>query len=204
MLVFNKDYYSAELSKLGVEDKAAAYEVMDYIQGKSDLPGQFSEKEKLHLLDVKNLINAALMVLYLSAILATILLFILYFTDKNFWGSFRKVFLFSSAGVILILLILLLLSNKFGFLFTKFHTLFFEEGSWLFSSASKLVNIFPQQFFYNFFYKTVFNSFLVSAVLFVFSIFLNKKTRNFLKKDVFTKITKKLEVKNGKKEKKSS
>ena len=60
------------------------------------------------------------------------------------WGSMRQAFQaggWVTLGLISGLLIFLLVS--FDTLFTRFHELFFSEGSWLFDESSTLIRLFP-------------------------------------------------------------
>lgn len=179
LVVFNKSICSAELNKLGVGDVSAAYGVIDYLKGSTASVGGFEEREILHLADVRDVINSALITLYLLIALFALMLIILYMTDKNFLHDLKVVFLLSSAGIVFFSGALFLLSSQFDFLFVQFHEIFFEQGSWIFPPGSRLVTIFPQAFFQNIFYKIILNSALFSAIILIVLIFLRKKQKNF-------------------------
>ncbi len=127
--------------------------VLNFIQGKSnELPDDFTEREKQHLLDVKKLAQISIIVLYglifLFAVLLVLSLSVLKVNNliMNFIG---KVLLFG--GLLTLILgfaLLLLISSNFSVTFEWFHRLFFEKGSYVFEPSKEIiVTIYPETLF---------------------------------------------------------
>jgi len=101
------------------------------------------------------------------------------FTDKK--KNLRKiglVFLWSSAIVLFIFLILYILSSNFSYLFENFHTVFFPQGNYMFSEESLLITLFPFGFFYQYFIRLVISSSIIAILLVIIGtacIFIQKK-----------------------------
>ena len=178
-LVFNLDFYEKEFTKLNVYDKFPKEtadenikELISYLKNKDSLETDFfNEKEKQHLIDVKNLINKAISLFYLTLFLLIIFLILNY-------KSLSKPFLYS--GVSIIILIIILLFLDFNQAFLNFHKLFFSNDLWLLNpETDNLINLFPQQFFSDFIKKVFINSFFISILLIISSFFLAKFEKKF-------------------------
>ena len=110
LLVFNLDFYEKEFTKLNVYDKFSketaeenTQELISYLKNKGSLETEFfNEKEKQHLIDVKNLINKAINLFYLISFLLILFLVLNY---KNL----SKPFLYSGISIISLIIILLFL-----------------------------------------------------------------------------------------------
>ena len=119
-------------------------EPIDYLGNLQNFKGQkiFTESELSHMLDVKNVVQNALLAWYIIMGLSVAILG--WFLIMGQWGSMRQAFQaggWVTIGLISALLIFLLVS--FDTLFTRFHELFFAEGSWLFDESSTLIRLFP-------------------------------------------------------------
>jgi len=119
-------------------------EPIDYLGNLQNFKGQkiFTESELSHMLDVKNVVQNALLAWYIIIGLSVAILG--WFLIMGQWGSMRQAFQaggWVTLGLISGLLIFLLVS--FDTLFTRFHELFFAEGSWLFDESSTLIRLFP-------------------------------------------------------------
>jgi hypothetical protein len=80
LVSLNFNVYKKEFQKLNVYEEIPeadkyALNVINYHKGKEELNNSFSDKEKLHLKDVKDLIRRLSFIFYLSLILTFILLF---------------------------------------------------------------------------------------------------------------------------------
>jgi len=105
----------------------------------------YNERELGHMLDVKNVVQAALKVWYATLILLAGLGAWAWFGG---WrreygrglgrGGWLTVILF---GTILVLVIL-----SFGFVFVAFHNVFFAAGTWTFNYSDTLIRLFPERF----------------------------------------------------------
>lgn len=105
----------------------------------------YNERELGHMLDVKNVVQAALWVWYASLILLAGIGAWSWF--GGWWGTFRRgvgrggwftVILF---GTIIVLVIL-----SFGIVFVAFHNIFFAAGTWTFNFSDTLIRLFPERF----------------------------------------------------------
>lgn len=181
-LVFSEAYYDFELKKLNIYDelpeaKFVTKNLIDFFQGKQALAEVFNEKETEHLIDVKNLINTVLLFYYSVALISIMLLLSLFLLNKKqFFNKLISIFIYSSLLILIVSVVLFVFSLKFDFLFTAFHSMFFQEGTWLFPADSVLIQIFPDKFFYDFFYKIILYS-TIEAVLIIFVCFLIRKNK---------------------------
>ncbi|MBI2671432.1 TIGR01906 family membrane protein [Candidatus Woesearchaeota archaeon] len=142
IVVYNFDMYKIEILKDNSENfkEDEVKNLINYFNGKEDLKF-FNEKERMHLIDVKNLINKTVLVFYflLIAFLIT-----LYFSYKDFFKISAVSFLF----ILLLFGILYLFS--FSNIFYKFHLIFFDNNLWLLNpETDKLIVLFPESFFFN-------------------------------------------------------
>lgn len=105
----------------------------------------YNDRELEHMLDVKNVIQAALKVWYLS--IAGLLVVGLWSYYSKSWANFKKGLNWGGwLTVFLILTILLLVLIAFGFIFVLFHQVFFDSGTWTFLYSDSLIRLFPERF----------------------------------------------------------
>ncbi len=105
----------------------------------------YNERELSHMLDVKILVQKGLPVWYF--LIAFYLLFGTIHWKKDKWEDFK--ILIARGGqitVYLILLLILFIALNFNLVFTKFHEIFFEGGSWIFYFSDTLIRLFPIRF----------------------------------------------------------
>lgn len=121
-------------------DKYAA-NIIGFVNNKEELSDSFSQSEKSHMQDVKQVYFAGRILMYLS-----VLLFVLATFKKADWNFITK----WSAYVLLIfsLLVILLLIISFSLAFDLFHSFLFAKGTWQFGADSLLIRMFPQEFFF--------------------------------------------------------
>ncbi len=127
-------------------------DLKDFYLGK-ELPDNYSEREKVHMQEVKSLTN-------LSLIINLISLSIIIFLRKT-KINFKK-----TGNTLIIISILLFL----GALFYKefhhyFHLLVFRTDTWLLPSSSLLIKTYPLEFFRNRFI-------LINSLIFLTGLFL--------------------------------
>ncbi len=101
----------------------------------------FDEKEKSHLLDVKKVVHRTLDALF---ILLVLFFYLAYAYDGRKWGH---VLIYS--GMIAAALPIILYFIPFDFVFTVFHNIFFECGTWVFASGSALIQMYPFGFWHD-------------------------------------------------------
>ena len=105
----------------------------------------YNERELVHMVDVKNVVQASLKVLYVS--LAGLLVLGLWAWRGGWLEGYRQGLarggwftLFVVGTVILFVLV------GFGFFFVLFHGVFFDPGTWTFQFSDTLIRLFPERF----------------------------------------------------------
>ena len=191
--VYNEKFYLKEFEKDNVYDnvgKDLAIEntklLFGYFKNKNDLDlSFFNEKEKLHLVDVKNLLNTSRILLYFSiGILILAITYLIY--KKDFDGlNFGLIIGNIVAFVILAFLVLISLFD-FGSLFLNFHLGVFSNDLWQLNPATdKLIQMFPEEFFFDAFMNILINSFVVIITVFGILFIVRKILRHYSLKEKF-------------------
>src|SRR3989344_5862160 len=144
-----------------------------YFLGKEDLK-DYTEKDKMHLTDVKELIGKIILTFYL--LLIGLILILTYFLIYKNYREIGLVFIFGFCFLALILILLYFIN--FDYLFLKFHLVSFNNDLWLLSEdESLLIRIFNSGFFMKFFYKILERAFLTGSVLFLIGTYFFKRTK---------------------------
>lgn len=105
----------------------------------------YNQRELSHMVDVKNLVQAALKV-WIGA-LAILALLGLWAWRGRWWGDYRRGLSWGGWLTIgLIFAILVFVAINFSQLFTDFHRIFFSGNSWLFLFSDTLIRLFPLRF----------------------------------------------------------
>lgn len=143
-------------------------EPIDYLGNLQTFQGQkiFTESELSHMEDVKQVVQRAMLVWYI-VIGLTVAIFG-WFLIMGQWSSMRQSFQaggWVTLGFIGALLIFLLVS--FDTLFTRFHQLFFADGTWLFDESSTLIRLFPFVFWRDAFALVLIFTLIVGILLVV-------------------------------------
>jgi len=104
----------------------------------------YNERELSHMLDVKNLIQKALVVWYCAI---SVLLGLYIWSRAKKWSDFfwRGVSRGGLLTVGVIVAILIGVVLNFEALFTQFHHLFFTGDTWLFYTNDSLIRLFPEK-----------------------------------------------------------
>ena len=136
-IAFDKSFYQRKFSEYKVNENVEGAQdlhekVMDFIQGKSnELPNEFNEREKQHLLDVKGIIKISSIALYVFIAIFIILLVASAFILKvnnyiiNFVG---KVLVFGGVLTIALATILFfLISSNFSAAFARWDIFIFSS-----------------------------------------------------------------------------
>ncbi len=157
VLVYDSDYYTKLTNEYSEIDAASMNkDMVDYFKT-GNVPAsfkKFSEKEVVHLEDVRKVINYLIDFLMITVVLFIILL--------NFTENKREIFFY---GGIITLVLPLLFFLPFDTLFTQMHNVFFTKGSWIFDSSALLVNLYPAGFFYSFAKGIVLRGFCLGLVI---------------------------------------
>ena len=143
-------------------------EPIDYLGNLQTFQGQkiFTESELSHMLDVKEVVQGALLAWYVIIGLSVAILG--WFLIMGQWSSMRQAFqaggwvTLSLIGALLVFLVI-----SFDTLFTRFHQLFFAEGTWLFDESSTLIRLFPFVFWRDAFALVLIFTLLVGILLVV-------------------------------------
>jgi len=119
-------------------------ESIEYLGNLQTFEGQkiFTESELSHMVDVKEVVQRALLAWYIVIGLSVAMLG--WFIIMGQWSSMRHAF--QAGGWVTLTLIsalLVFLAVSFDTLFTRFHQLFFASGTWLFDESSTLIRLFP-------------------------------------------------------------
>jgi integral membrane protein (TIGR01906 family) len=174
--LFNESFYREEFQKNNVYSKVPeasniTKELFVYYKDKDCKEPKikaFNSRERKHLLDVKILIHKA-NILFYTLLLVEVLLFLIVARD---FGCVNIVLLGGGTLTLMIAVLMFVLSRNFEFIFTSFHYLFFEPGTWLFSAQDTLILMFPKQFFFDIFSGVVKCSLIIAAIILVISLFL--------------------------------
>jgi len=177
--VFYENYYKKQFEQNNIYSKLpqadlALNNLFLFFNGKDNIDNDFfNENERSHLQDVKELINKVIVIFYFLVFSEILLVFLLYhLAKKRFKKHIKFVLLYSGSIILITSIIFYLFSNNFNNLFIIFHEIFFPQGNWLFPANSNLINLFPQTFFYSFFYKLMLNSFITSMIIFTIGLLL--------------------------------
>ncbi len=148
----------------------------------------FNQKEKIHLLDVKDLLQKTILLWKLVTLATIFSLFILISLekeDKKILSSLIKVFFIGSALTLLITFSVgFLFAINFDQSFVSFHELFFTNNFWMLNpKVDMLKALYPDELFQDFallfFTKTIIFSFL----MLITSIAIFKYSRRRKKED---------------------
>ena len=105
----------------------------------------YNDRELKHMLDVKNVVQAALVVWYITLISLV---------GLGIWAKFGGWWVHYLRGlgrggwltVGLLVAILLFVLFAFGLIFVAFHNVFFASGTWTFLFSDTLIRLFPERF----------------------------------------------------------
>jgi integral membrane protein (TIGR01906 family) len=141
-------------------------EPIDYLGNLQTFQGQkiFTESELAHMVDVKQVVQGALLAWYIVIGLSVAVLG--WFLIMAQWSSLRQALRaggWVTLGLIVALLIFLLVS--FDTLFDRFHRLFFADGTLLFDQSSTLIRLFPLVFWRDAFALVLIFTLLIGILL---------------------------------------
>ena len=196
-MFYNRGFYYSEYKKLSLYEETnettaryATENMLDYLTGNTAVLNDFfSEKEKQHLSDVKNLIFVLKIKIAALFVILGCLCFFFYKHQKkrkfSNLGNVIKKNLFSILivqGLIMAFLLVFafLLRDSFDSLFITFHQMFFANNNWLLDpNVDKLILLLPKAFFVHATATIVIRSFFICTILLVIGLILryfsNKK-----------------------------
>lgn len=132
----------------------------------------FNERELSHMEDVKDVVSGMRIALIVSlAILITITIFAV----KNGLSELLNKAFFKGGWVVLglIVAIILFVALNFNSLFTWFHHIFFESGTWQFHLSDTLIRLFPMRFWRDAFFLVGIQSVMIGGLV----MFLTREKR---------------------------
>jgi integral membrane protein (TIGR01906 family) len=126
-------------------------EGIDYLTNLTEPDGSplFNERELTHMVDVKVLLNRAIA---LDAVLVLLLLAcfaILLSREETRDRTPRYLLAGSLVAPALAICALVVVPLQFQLFFVEFHHVFFEGETWLFPRTDTLIQLFPEQFWFN-------------------------------------------------------
>lgn len=153
--------------------------LLEYLTNKAELNTTwFSEKDILHMKDVRTLYNVSfnLMIFFIIIfILSTILIALVYKNYTMFYitKTFNKILL---AFIILIIVLAGIISYNFNSFWIKFHQLLFSNDLWLLSpDESNLIKMVPETFFISLITTIILHILILFISLFVLNNIFKKK-----------------------------
>jgi len=164
IISLDKTYYHDKFSELNVysnqklNDSNLVNETKNLLkyleQGDGEIQTNFfNTKEKKHLIDVRDLFKLLFSLrrfLFFFSIILTLFLIKLDPNKERFLKSISHYLIIGSLATIFLIGMISMSLVTFESSFTKFHEVFFEEDTWLFDPATdNIINMFPQQFFYD-------------------------------------------------------
>lgn len=105
----------------------------------------YNDRELRHMLDVKNIVGIAVVVMWLA-------IGLLFFSGVVAWrGGWLRLYQQALARggwltTLLTISIILFVLLAFGVIFVWFHEIFFEPGTWSFYYSDTLIRLFPERF----------------------------------------------------------
>lgn len=169
---------------------AATDTLLDYLKDKRDdiivetevhgsVREVYNERETLHMKDVKNLYQKAVLVRNILACAALAGFLVLFFRDRRRFPSLLKDGL--KQGLLCLLMLVLFVSiwaiADFDSFWLNFHYVFFDNDLFLLDpNTSIMINMFPTTFFMHMVFMIIFVFALMAAAVYGFACFLEKRT----------------------------
>lgn len=126
----------------------------------------YNTRELVHMEDVKSVVTGMRVALAISMVF--LLLITISAVRKGWTHRLKMAFHMGGWAVIgLIFAILLFVAINFNTLFTWFHKVFFEDGTWQFHPSDTLIRLFPLRFWQDAFVLVGLISLLISVLLLI-------------------------------------
>jgi len=153
--------------------------LLEYLTNKAELNTTwFSEKDILHMKDVRTLYNVSFytMIFFIALFIITTILIIMLSKHKTMFyitRTFNKTLL---AFIILIIVLAGIISYNFNSFWIKFHQLLFSNDLWLLSpDESNLIKMVPEKFFISLITTIILHILILFVSLFVLNNIFKKK-----------------------------
>ncbi len=141
----------------------------------------FDSREKAHMVDVKNLYLNTIVVRNVLAIVGLILFVVAILLNKKNWITSMYIGYKRSLGLlfVIILAILIYAAIDFNSFWIQFHYLFFTNDLFFLDPNTEiLINMVPEQFFFDLVIRIIFMFMFSVIVLYVLFYYLNKRKIN--------------------------
>ncbi|MBS4041389.1 MAG: TIGR01906 family membrane protein [Flavobacteriales bacterium] len=171
IVAFNIDHYRASFQKYNITEATGmdmvnlehtTKDLLDYLKDKKDeldteaiVHGEqrvvFGERERLHMVDVKDLFIAGKRIRNLSAVIYIIFVVLISYLDDNWKRNLSKTLIKTAIanGILLAILFVLMLTD-FTKYFDYFHYIFFDNDLWILDPEKEiLIQMLPEGFFYD-------------------------------------------------------
>ena len=154
-LAFNLNFYRSQYplsnSPEQIDENLAALQAQDvysYLNyNQNQLTFTYTEKERLHLADIKNIIFLFKVITLVLTVL-TIVSWILIYLTSGLDRLIKNIFWSNIFSLALYLALIISMMLYFDQLFLLFHQLMFRNNYWQLDPATEnLINVFPPQFF---------------------------------------------------------
>lgn len=192
-IAYDRDYYNQQYEKYQIPQSIgiskpdlmiATDNLLDYLDEKREnlnfqmtIKGMkqefFSERDKLHMIDVKKLFVQGKLIRNIALVYSVVFAVSFFFIAKSKRKVFSKLLIYTFVGGLIPILILgILMSIDFYKYFTIFHEIFFNNDLWQLEPAKdRLINMFPEAFFSDIAFKIVFYYIGELVLLLVLGIF---------------------------------
>lgn len=138
LLIFNQDFYKEEVVNY-ISHEETITNLLSYFQGQELEETSYSQREVLHLKDVRTLIWAS----WTFIIIFSLLIIYLLIKNKNYKKELYKGGIYSLITIAIFSFSLLFFTQ----FFTLFHEILFTNDLWLLPTDSLLIQMFPERFF---------------------------------------------------------
>ncbi|MGX7112064.1 TIGR01906 family membrane protein [Gemella cuniculi] len=153
--------------------------LLDYLNGKNSLnKNWFTDKDILHMIDVKDLYDTSFKFMIFGFIIFSITTTLIIFLSRSktlnyITALFNKILL---CFILLIGLLAGIISTNFNSFWIKFHTTLFSNDLWLLSpDESNLIKMVPEEFFISLIEKIIIQVLLLFILLFILNLVVKKK-----------------------------
>lgn len=191
LITFNINYYKTEYEKYDISKNLSIEEndlmdstakLLDYLRDdRKDLDFRvkidgkeqdfFSPRDKMHMIDVKNLFIIGRIIRNVIFIVLLLISAILIYDKKIRFDIGNFLLTSSIVGILPIIILVILINIDFYKYFTIFHEIFFTNDLWLLDpNADRLVNIFPESFFFDTAIRIIMYYLIAQLVLFILSM----------------------------------
>ncbi|HHY83012.1 MAG TPA: TIGR01906 family membrane protein [Clostridiales bacterium] len=201
LVTYDQNFYASQYARLNTADnigmsagdlERVTGELLDYISGRLDsldnitaeINGEirpvFNEREKLHMVDVKDLFNFASRVRNISLAGIVLLFIILYYlSHKQPLRFFAASYLTAAAMLLLLLIIAVpIIKSNFTYYWDQFHYLFFDNDLWILNPETDImIQMVPEPFFNQAVTRVIIYFAAGSLVLGFISFWLLRKSR---------------------------